>query len=149
MRVSRPNPHLAQTSLGAGDKWIIPAEANVKGLQSLVRTLELVKEFKTAINYGSLLGAIPFRARWTGLNPTKVTRSSMEAMAQIVGADLMLPHILESDVYKNAINQRVSPKDLGQSSLEYPFLVLAQKLKSALPPMYADLIPTLLDNSQG
>ncbi len=35
--------HLAQTSLEAGDKWVIPAEANVKGLQSLVRTLELIK----------------------------------------------------------------------------------------------------------
>jgi chromosome partitioning protein len=134
--------HLAQTSLGAGDKWIIPAEANVKGVQSLVRTLDLVKEFQPALPYGELLGVIPFRAKWTGVNPTKATKSSMEAMGEIVGNDLLLPHILESDVYKNAINQRVSPSDLGQAGLEYPIEVLVQKLKPALPEKYAKLIPT-------
>jgi chromosome partitioning protein len=134
--------HLAQTSLGAGDKWIIPAEANVKGVQSLVRTLDLVKEFQSALPYGELLGVIPFRAKWTGVNPTKATKSSMEAMGEIVGNDLLLPHILESDVYKNAINQRVSPSDLGQAGLEYPIEVLVQKLKPALPEKYAKLIPT-------
>ena len=72
--------HLAQTSLGAGDKWVIPAEANVKGVQSLVRTLGLVKEFQPALPYGSLLGVIPFRAKWTGVNPTIATKTSIEAM---------------------------------------------------------------------
>jgi chromosome partitioning protein len=134
--------HLAQTSLGAGDFWIIPAEANVKGVQSLVRTLGLVKEFTLALPYGQLLGVVPFRAKWTGVNPTKATKSSIEAMSEIVGQDLMFPHLLESDVYKNAINQRVSPTDLGQPGLEYPIEVLAQKLKPALSEQYAKLIPT-------
>lgn len=133
--------HLAQTSLGAGDKWIIPAEANVKGVQSLVRTLELVKEFKVALPYGTLLGVIPFRARWTGLRPTKATASSIETMRELVGDELMLPHILESDVFKNAINQRVAPADLGQPSLEYSIQILAQKLKTALPEQHTKLIP--------
>ena len=133
--------HLAQTSLGAGDKWIIPAEANVKGVQSLVRTLDLVKEFQSALPNGELLGVVPFRAKWTGVNPTKATKTSIEAMGEIVGKDLMLPHLLESDVYKNAINQRVSPSDLGQPGLEYSIQVLAQKLKPALPEKYAFLIP--------
>jgi chromosome partitioning protein len=134
--------HLAQTSLGAGDKWVIPAEANVKGVQSLVRTLDLVKEFQSALPYGELLGVVPFRAKWTGVNPTKATKTSIEAMEEIVGKNLMLPHLLESDVYKNAINQRVSPSDLGQPGLEYSIQVLAQKLKPALPEQYAKLIPT-------
>jgi len=134
--------HLAQTSLGAGDKWIIPAEANVKGVQSLVRTLELVKEFQPALPYGELLGVVPFRAKWTGVNPTIATKTSIEAMSEIVGKDLMLPHLLESDVYKNAINQRVSPTDLGQPGLEYPIQVLAQKLRPTLSEQYAKLIPT-------
>ncbi|GJD22606.1 Cobyrinic acid ac-diamide synthase [Rivularia sp. IAM M-261] len=133
--------HLAQTSLGAGDKWVIPAEANVKGVQSLVRTLDLVKEFQSALPYGELLGVAPFRAKWTGVNPTKATKTSIEAMEEIVGKNLMLPHLLESDVYKNAINQRVSPTDLGQPGLEYSIQVLAQKLKPALPEQYAKLIP--------
>ncbi len=134
--------HLAQTSLGAGDKWIIPAEANVKGVQSLVRTLDLVKEFQSALPNGELMGVVPFRAKWTGVNPTIATKTSIEAMSEIVGKDLMLPHLLESDVYKNAINQRVSPSDLGQPGLEYSIQVLAQKLKPALPEKYAFLIPS-------
>lgn len=135
--------HLAQTSLGAGDKWVIPAEANVKGVQSLVRTLALVQEFQSALNYGSLIGVVPFRARWTGVNPTRVTKNSIDAMRQIIGDELMLPHVLESDVFKNAINLRVSPSDLGQSALEYSTEVLAQRLKPVLSKHYASLIPEI------
>lgn len=78
----------------------------------------------------------------SGLNPTKATKTSIEAMSEIVGKDLMLPHLLESDVYKNAINQRVSPTDLGQPGLEYPIQILAQKLRLTLSEQYAKLIPT-------
>lgn len=133
--------HLAQTSLGAGDKWIIPAEANVKGVQSLIRTLSLVREFQSTLQTSSLLGVIPFRARWVGSNPTKATRSSIDTMEQLVGSDLMLPHILESDVFKNAINLRVSPTDLGQPGLEYSTEIIALKLAPSLPKQYAKLIP--------
>lgn len=133
--------HLAQTSLGAGDKWIIPAEANVKGVQSLIRTLSLVKEFQSTLQTSSLLGVVPFRARWVGSNPTKATKSSIETMEQLVGSDLMLPHILESDVFKNAINLRVSPTDLGQPGLEHCIEIVAEKLALALPKQYAKLIP--------
>ena len=133
--------HLAQTSLGAGDKWVIPAEANVKGLQSLVRTLELIKEFQGALPYGELIGVIPFRARWTGIRPTNATKTSIEAMKEVAGNKMMLPHVLESDVFKNAINQRVAPSDLGKPQLEYAIQVLAERLKPALSKKYANLIP--------
>jgi chromosome partitioning protein len=126
--------HLAQASLGAGDHWIIPAEANVKGVQSLIRTLELINEFKEALPGGSLLGVIPFRARWTGRNPTKATTGSIAVMREIVH-DLLLPHILESDVYKNAINLRVAPSDLGHPDLEYPIKILAEKLSENYPQL--------------
>jgi chromosome partitioning protein len=117
--------HLAQTSLGAGDKWIIPAEANVKESASLLRTLELVKEFQPALPTGELLGVIPFRAKWTGVHPTKATKTSIEAMKEIVGEDLMLPHILESDVFKNAINQRITNRSRNKRELEYSIEILA------------------------
>jgi chromosome partitioning protein len=133
--------HLAQTSLGAGDKWIIPAEANVKGVQSLIRTLSLVREFQSTLQTSSLLGVVPFRARWVGSNPTKATRSSIDTMEQLVGSDLMLPHILESDIFKNAINLRVSPTDLGQPGLEYAIEIIALKLAPTLSKQYAKLIP--------
>ena len=135
--------HLAQTSLGAGDKWVIPAEANVKGLQSLVRTLELIKEFQGALTYGELIGVIPFRARWTGIRPTNATKNSMEAMEELAGKNMLLPHILESDVFKNAIDQRVSPSDLGKPELEYAVQILAEKLKPSVPEKYANLVPEI------
>ena len=64
-------------------------------------------------------------------------------MEQLVGSDLMLPHILESDVFKNAINLRVSPTDLGQPELEYCIEIIAEKLALVLPKQYAKLIPQI------
>jgi chromosome partitioning protein len=47
--------HLAKTSLMVGDKSVIPAESKVKGVQSLLRTLYLIKEFQPELSYGELL----------------------------------------------------------------------------------------------
>jgi chromosome partitioning protein len=124
--------HLALTSLGAGNLWAIPAEANVKGVQSLMRTLELIQTYQPFLPHGSLSGVIPFRARWVGLHPTTTTKQSMELMAELAGADAMLPHILESDVYKRAINDQVLPRDLGYPDLEYPLLTLLKRIEPAL-----------------
>ena len=132
--------HLAQTSLGAADRWLIPAEASTKGVQSLVRTLGLIQEFQSALPGRELLGVVPFRAKWVGRAPTRITRNSIEAMTELVGADLMLPHILESDVYKQAIDLRVSPTDLGARQLEYAIEQLVLKLKPTLAAKYQDLI---------
>jgi chromosome partitioning protein len=132
--------HLAQTSLGAADRWLIPAEASTKGVQSLVRTLALIQEFKSALPGRELLGVVPFRAKWVGRAPTRITSNSVEAMTELVGADLMLPHILESDVYKQAIDLRVSPTDLGSPQLEYAIEQLVFKLKPSLAAKYQDLI---------
>jgi chromosome partitioning protein len=132
--------HLAQTALGAADKWLIPAEASTKGVQSLVRTLALIEEFKSALPGRELLGVVPFRARWVGRQPTKITSSSIEAMSTVAGADLMLSHILESDVFKQAIDKQVSPTDLGAGHLEYPIEQIIQKLKLSLATKYQKLI---------
>jgi chromosome partitioning protein len=132
--------HLAQTSLGAADRWLIPAEASTKGVQSLVRTLALIQEFQSALPGRELLGVVPFRAKWVGRAPTRITSNSIEAMTELVGADLMLPHILESDVYKQAIDLRVSPTDLGSPQLEYAIEQLVLKLKPSLAAKYQDLI---------
>lgn len=124
--------HLALTALGAGNLWAIPAEANVKGVQSLMRTLELIQTYQPFLPYGKLSGVIPFRARWVGRNPTTTTKQSIELMAELAGVENMLPHILESDVYKRAINDQVLPRDLGQPDLEYPLLRLLERIKPVL-----------------
>lgn len=126
--------HLALSSLGAGTCWAIPAEANVKGVQSLVRTLELVKAYQGLLPQSQMLGTIPFRAKWVGLNPTKTTKESIELMKNLVGESLMLPNLLESDVYKRAINEQVLPRDLGGSNLEQPINELLSRILPFLSP---------------
>ncbi|MCM1985101.1 ParA family protein [Lyngbya confervoides BDU141951] len=123
--------HLALTSMGCADFWVIPAEANVKGVQSLQRTKELVESYQS-VTQGKLLGCIPFRAKWVGLNPTGQTKESMGVMASIMGEDQMLPHILESEIYKTAINEQVLPRDLGKPELEYPVDRIVELIKDFL-----------------
>ncbi len=132
--------HLAQTSLGAADRWLIPAEASTKGVQSLVRTMDLIREFQPMLPGRELLGVVPFRAKWVGRLPTRITSKSIEAMAELAGANWMLPHILESDVYKQAIDLRVSPTDLGSPQLEYAIEQIVLKLKPSLADKYRGLI---------
>lgn len=124
--------NLALTALGSGNLWVIPSEANVKGVQSLIRTKELIESVENLVPNGSLAGVIPFRARWVGNNPTRITKESMQTMLEIVGEDNILPHILESDVYKKAINDQTSLQELGHSDLEYPLTALIEKLKPLL-----------------
>jgi chromosome partitioning protein len=121
--------HLALTALGCADYWVIPAEANIKGLKSLQRTKELVESCSAMVPNGELIGVIPFRAKWVGLNPTATTRESIEVMKVIAGIDKVLPHILESDIYKKAINDQILPSDLSNPDLEYPINFLINRIK--------------------
>jgi chromosome partitioning protein len=124
--------HLAQTSLGAADKWLIPAEASTKGVQSLMRTLALIQEFQPALPNREFLGAVPFRAKWVGNSPTRITSASIDAMKSIVTPDQLFPHIPESDIYKQAIDRRLSPTDLGHPQLEYSIEQIILKIKPSL-----------------
>ncbi|UBF30194.1 ParA family protein (plasmid) [Kovacikia minuta CCNUW1] len=124
--------HLALSSLGAGSAWVIPAEANVKGVESLKRTLELIQTYQRRIPHGSLIGVMPFRAQWTGLNPTGTTRDSIEVMQALAGKENVLPHLLESNIYKRAINEQVLPRELGKPELEYPLLTIIERMKPLL-----------------
>jgi chromosome partitioning protein len=132
--------HLTLSSLGAGNCWAIPAEANVKGIQSLIRTVDLIKAYETFLPESRLLGAIPFRARWVGLNPTKTTKESIELMANLVGDSLILPNLLESDIYKRAINEQRLPRDLGSENLEAPITELLQRIIPFLSPELRSIV---------
>jgi chromosome partitioning protein len=132
--------HLALTSLGTGNAWVIPSEANVKGVQSLIRTIELVKTFSSVLNSSQLLGVLPFRARWVGLNPTKTTKESIEIMKKFAGEELMLPHILESDIYKRAINEQMLPRDFGKLDLETPLKAILTRFITLLSPDVREVV---------
>lgn len=124
---------IALTTIGAADRLLIPCETTVKGFGSLVRTLDLVMTLKEVkATNAEILGVLPFRDRWIGSNQSTESRMIVEGMVEEVGKELVLPSIRESERYKQALNKRVSVRELGYPDLEYPFEVLSKKIVSQL-----------------
>lgn len=124
------------TAIGASDGLVIPVEVSVKGLQSLIRTLDLVYQLKEEDEQfgGSILGILPFRDRWVGLRRTKESQSNIEMMQELshkwLNEDLLLPTIRESEKYKQAMNQGITLHDMEKKDLAYPVEVLATKISN-------------------
>lgn len=124
---------ICKSVIGAADQILIPCEATVKGYGSLVRTVDAVNELREiGASQAELLGIIPFRDRWVGANQTQESRMCIEAMANEVGVNLVLPSIRESERYKQAISKGVTLSDLGMPDLEYPFEVLSQRIQKLI-----------------
>jgi chromosome partitioning protein len=123
------------TVIGASNALIIPIETSVKGLQSLIRTLELISELRDDQEAfdGDILGIIPFRDRWVGLRRTTESESNIESMKQIsnqwLESDLVLPSIRESEKFKQAINKGLTLHQMNQDELAYPIEVIVEKIK--------------------
>ena len=121
---------IALTVIGAADGLIIPAEATIKGYGSLVRTLDLLETMQEVqATNATLWGVLPFRDRWIGRTQTHESRLAINAMRDEIGEQLILPSILESERYKQAINQQKTLSALGFSKLEYPFSMLLAKIE--------------------
>ncbi len=118
------------TVIGAANYVVIPAEATIKGYGSLIRTLDLqASMLEVNATEAILLGVIPFRDRWVGLNQTQESRMAVEGMTEEVGAELMLPSMRESERYKQAINKQQTLEGLGYPDLEYPLVLLMKKIQ--------------------
>ena len=122
--------------MGACDGLIIPVETSVKGLQSLIRTLELIQELKDEDDEfgGTIVGIVPFRDRWVGLNRTSESQNNIVSMEQLsvdwLGNNLVLPSIRESEKFKQAINKGLTLHQMGHVDLAYPIEVLEEKIRS-------------------
>lgn len=122
---------LCLTAVGAADVVLIPAEASSKGVNSLMRTLDLVQELEAVDAFtGQISGIIPFRDRWLGRTQTQQSRRSIEVMQDVAGEIPVLPSILESEQYKKAIDQGTTLAALGYPELEYPFEQIVELLRS-------------------
>lgn len=120
--------HLAIAALGAASHVVIPAEATLKGVESLSRTLALIDEMRDLESFsGQVLGALPFRDRWVGNTQTRDSRDCVELMGQF--GIPVLPSIVESQKYKEAIRTQKLPSDLGYGALEYPIEKLMEALQ--------------------
>jgi chromosome partitioning protein len=113
---------LCLTAVGASDFVLVPVEANVKGLNSLIDTLDFLNEQANLQAFtGKVLGVIPFRDRWVGNTQTLEGRDNIEAMKEFSGSMPILPSIRESEKFKHAIRQGKLLSEIGQSDLQYPF----------------------------
>lgn len=115
--------------LGASDRLLIPVEATTKGVQSLDRSLDLVAQMKKFGAFqGQIMGIVPFRDRWVGAYRTKDSRDAIEAMEKVAPSIKILPSILESQKYKEALRLRKTVLDMGFPDLEHSFEKITQLL---------------------
>lgn len=120
---------LCLTAVGASDNVLIPVEANVKGMNSLIDTLDFLHEQANLMAFtGKILGIVPFRDRWVGNTQTTEGRENIAAMKEFIGDIPILPSIRESEKYKNAIRQGKLLSDIGQTDLQYPFEKIIEAL---------------------
>ncbi len=109
-------------TVGAADFLLIPAEASTKGVNSLIRTLELVSNLEQLGAFtGTLAGVVPFRDKWFGLSQSKDSARAINAMKEITNGTTIFASILESERYKQALNQGSLLSELGYPDLERPF----------------------------
>ena len=117
------------TAVGASDYVLIPVEANVKGMNSLIDTLGFLEEQAKLMAFtGQVLGVIPFRDRWVGNTQTIEGRQNIEAMKEFAGDTPIFASIRESEKFKNAIRQGQLLSDIGQADLQYPFEQVVEAL---------------------
>ena len=96
---------------------------------SLVRTRDAIAEIKnSAIINTQLLGVLPFRDKWHGLNRSKESQSAIEQMSRLVERDLLLPPFRDSTLAKKAISSNQTLEALNASHLAYPFEQLINKI---------------------
>lgn len=120
---------ISLTAVGASNAVLIPVEANVKGMNSLVETLAFLEEQADIEAFsGKVLGIIPFRDRWVGNTQTLESRQNIEAMKEYAESIPVLASIRESEKYKHAIRNGKLLGDLGHRDLQYPFEQITEAL---------------------
>lgn len=121
---------LCKTGIGASDYHLIPAEPEVKGVSSLVRTKDAIAQINNSgIINTQLLGVLPFRDKWYGLNRSKESQSAIEQMSHLIPSDLLLPPFRDSTLAKKAISTNQTLEDLSAGNLAYPFEQLINNLQ--------------------
>jgi chromosome partitioning protein len=120
---------ICMTSIGAANWLLIPVEASTKGVNSLIRTLEIQQELQSigAFN-GGILGIIPFRDRWFGRQQSTDSRDAIAVMQDIAEGITVFPSILESQQYKKAVREGKLLSEIGFPDLEFSLLQVIKKL---------------------
>ncbi|MEM6256555.1 MAG: hypothetical protein AAF821_26915 [Cyanobacteria bacterium P01_D01_bin.156] len=80
---------------------------------------------------GQVLGVLPFRDKWFGRSQATDSREAISAMRQVAGHIPVLPSILESERYKQAIRLGRLLSEMGHADLEYPLHQIIELLRQA------------------
>ena len=84
----------------------MPFEATTKGHSSTIDTLDFLEARSQleAFN-GKILGIVPFRDKWTGLNQAKECRIAIEDVKECIGELQLFPAIRESEPIKKCLTE--------------------------------------------
>jgi chromosome partitioning protein len=78
---------------------------------------------------GAILGIVPFRDRWMGRTQAKRSFFSISDMKEVGQGIWVVPSILESERYKQAIDTGRTLEELGYPDLELPFQKIIEVLE--------------------
>ena len=127
-----PEPiQIAISALGAANGVLIPATADLKGVQALGRTVSILNELADDLDLDiPVLGGIPFKVPMYGNNmliDARTAIASMQVIADACGFELM-PMVIRSDRFERALTTQQTLVEAGVGSLERPFQTIAEKL---------------------
>jgi chromosome partitioning protein len=71
---------------------------------------------------------VPFRDKWFGRSQSKDSGSAIAAMKEVAPQLTIFPSILESERYKQSLNQGMLLNELGYEELENPFKAITKAL---------------------
>jgi chromosome partitioning protein len=113
---------LAMTAIGTANWLLVPVEATTKGVNSLLRTLELEQQLRRLGAFrGEILGVVPFRDRWFGRSQSTDSRDAIQTIGEIAPDLRVFPSVLESEQYKKALRRGETLEDAGFKDLEFSF----------------------------
>jgi chromosome partitioning protein len=133
---------LSLASIAAADQLLIPAEAGSKGVNSVLRTLEVVYDLQALeIFTGEILGIVPFRDKWFGRSQTGCSKAAIEGIKKVSENLTVWPSIPESEAFRKSLDQGKLPQDFNPEitySLEQIVKTLEEKcLNRNLMPLTA------------
>ncbi len=130
---------LSLASIAASDQLLIPAEAGSKGVNSVLRTLEVVYDLQSLeIFNGNILGIVPFRDKWFGRSQTGCSKAAIEGIKSVAENLKVWPSIPESEAFRKSLDQGKLPQDFNSDityALEEIIKYLEEKclIKNLMP----------------
>lgn len=123
---------LCISCMGAANKLLISCECTIKGVQSLLRTIDTISELKDIeLLNGDILGVLPFKDAWVGANQTTTSKKAITLIKSTAMEENLkvFPSILQSERHKQAMDSSKTLSETGYKDLENPFIQVVEDLE--------------------